>query len=195
MDAIIAIMRPLTWLNTRLLRIGRSIAWVAMGVMVLIIVLQVVFRYLLNDALSWSEEAARFLMLWMTGLIAPSAYRWGGFVSIDLVHDLLPKRVGSILALILLMVSLMVLVVAIQLGYNHVNSGWLFASQTLKLDLNSMGLGILRVKQAWMYMSVFVGVILLTLVNIELCLKTLAGIIDPTREVPADQDHLVITAE
>ncbi|WP_169054164.1 TRAP transporter small permease subunit [Nitratireductor sp. XY-223] len=195
MAAIIAIIRPLAWINTMLLRIGRNIAWVAMGLMVLIIVLQVVFRYVLNDALSWSEEAARFLMLWMTALIAPSAYRWGGFVSIDLVHDMLPKRVGSILALILLLISLMVLVVAIQLGYNHVNSGWLFASQTLKLDLSSMGWGIVRVKQAWMYMSVFVGVILLTIVNIELCLKTLAGIIDPTREVPADQDHLVITAE
>ena len=59
MAAIIAILRPLTWLNTMLLRIGRNIAWVAMGLMVLIIVLQVVFRYVLNDALSWSEEAAR----------------------------------------------------------------------------------------------------------------------------------------
>ncbi len=195
MAAIIAIIRPLAWLNTRLLRIGRNIAWVAMGLMVLIIVLQVVFRYLLNDALSWSEEAARFLMLWMTALIAPSAYRWGGFVSIDLVHDMLPKRVGSLLALILLLVSLMVLTVALQLGYNHVNSGWLFASQTLKLDLNFLGYGIVRVKQAWMYMSMFFGVILLFLVNIELCLKTLAGIIDPSIEVPADQDHLVITAE
>lgn len=195
MDAIIAIIKPLAWLNTRLLRIGRNIAWVAMGLMVIIIVLQVIFRYLLNDALSWSEEAARFLMLWMTGLIAPSAYRWGGFVSIDLFHDLLPKRVGSLVALILLLISLMVLVVALQLGWNHVNSGWLFASQTLKLDLTFMGYGILRVKQAWMYMSVFVGVILLLLVNIELCLKTLVGIIDPSVEVPADQDHLVISAE
>jgi TRAP-type C4-dicarboxylate transport system permease small subunit len=194
MAAIIAVIRPLSWVNTRLLRIGRNIAWVAMGLMVLIIVLQVIFRYVLNDALSWSEEAARFLMLWMTGLIAPSAYRWGGFVSIDLVHDALPKRLGNLLVLILLLISLMVLVVALQLGYNHVNSGWLFDSQ-LKMSLEFMGYGLFRVKQAWMYMSLFVGVILLLLVNIELCLKTLAGLIDPSIEVPADQDHLVITAE
>ena len=195
MAAIVAIIKPLAWINTILLRIGRNVAWVAMGLMVLIIVLQVVFRYVLNDALSWSEEAARFLMLWMTGLIAPSAYRWGGFVSIDLVHDILPKRLGNILVLILLLISMAVLIVALQLGYNHVNSGWLFDSQTLKADLDFLGWGIVRVKQAWMYMSLLVGVFLLLLVNIELTLKTIVGVVDPSIEIPADQDHLAITAE
>ena len=79
--------------NTFFLRIGRQLAWVAILFMVLVILTQVFFRYILNNALPWPDEAARFLMLWMTGLVAPSAYRWGGFVSIDMVPKILPKYV------------------------------------------------------------------------------------------------------
>ncbi len=39
--------------------------------MVVCILIQVFFRYVLNNALPWPDEAARFLMLWMTGFIAP----------------------------------------------------------------------------------------------------------------------------
>lgn len=66
--------------NTFFLRIGRQFAWIAIFLMVVVIMIQVFFRYVLNSALPWPDEVARFLMLWMTGLIAPSAYRWGGFV-------------------------------------------------------------------------------------------------------------------
>ncbi|MCP4317312.1 MAG: TRAP transporter small permease subunit [Hyphomicrobiales bacterium] len=178
-----------------LLRIGRTVAWVSMALMVLIIVLQVIFRYVFNNALPWPDEAARFLMLWMTGLIAPSAYRWGGFVSIDLVKDMLPLRIGRLLTLCLLFVSLLVLVVGLQYGIKHVNSGWLFASSTLKLPLEFIGLGLVRLKLAWMYMSLPIGIFLMILVNIELSLKSIVGLIDPEQEIPSDQDHLVISAE
>lgn len=195
MAAILLILRPLAWINTILLRIGRNIAWVAMGLMVLIIVMQVFFRYVLNNALPWPDEAARFLMLWMTGLIAPSAYRWGGFVSIDLVKDMLPAWLGQLVTLFLLFISLMVLVVGLQMGLKHVSSGWLFNSSSLKLPLEAFGLGLVRVKLAWMYMSLPVGIVMMILVNIELTLKAIIGLIDPSAEIPADHDQTVISAE
>ena len=194
MAAIITVLSGLTWINTFLLRIGRNFAWVAMGLMVLIICLQVVFRYVFNNALPWPDEAARFLMLWMTGLIAPSAYRWGGFVSIDLLKDALPLSLGQILGLCLLFVSLLVLVVGLQLGIKHVNSGWLFKSSSLKLPLDLIGMKVYRLPLAIMYMSLPVGIVLMILVNIELSLKAIIGLIDPEAELPAD-DHEVISAE
>ena len=78
--------------------------------LVIIILIQVFFRYGLNSALPWPDEAARFLMLWMTGLIAPSAYRWGGFVSIEMLFRFLPSKMVKIITLILLVISLLVLV-------------------------------------------------------------------------------------
>ena len=195
MTAILTVLRPLALFNTLLLRIGRNAAWMAMGLMVLIIMLQVIFRYLLNNALAWPDEASRFLMLWMTGLIAPTAYRWGGFVAIDMLKDLLPLRLGALLGLALLLISLTVLVYGFRLGLNHVNSGWLFNSSSLKIPLEFLGLGIIRIKLAWMYMSLPVGLLLMTLVNIELCLKSVAHLIDPTAELPEDHDRIMVAVE
>jgi TRAP-type transport system small permease protein len=195
MAVILGVLKPLGRLVTLLLRAGRNFAWIAMGLMVLIIMLQVFFRYVLGNALAWPDEGARFLMLWMTALIAPTAYRWGGFVSIDMLKDLLPPRIGAVLGLALLLVSLIVLVYGFRLGLNHVNSGWLFASSSLKLPLEFLGLGLVRIKLAWMYMSLPVGLFLMILVNIELCLKSIAHLIDPDADLPEDHDRVIVAVE
>ena len=98
-------------INTFILRIGRQFAWIAILLMVIVIIIQVFFRYVLNNALPWPDEVARFLMLWMTGLIAPSAYRWGGFVSIDMLQRFLPKTLSNILIFLILIISLTVLLI------------------------------------------------------------------------------------
>ena len=87
---MIFLLKGLVGFNTIILKLGRQLAWIAIGLMVVIILIQVYFRYVLNSALPWPDEAARFLMLWMTGFIAPSAYRWGGFVSIEMLFRMLP---------------------------------------------------------------------------------------------------------
>jgi len=123
---MIILLKVLVGFNTISLRLGRQLATIAIGLMVIIILIQVFFRYGLNSALPWPDEAARFLMLWMTGLIAPSAYRWGGFVSIEMLFRFLPSKMVKIITLILLVISLLVLVVGLQFGLKHVDSGWLF---------------------------------------------------------------------
>ena len=154
---MIFLLKLLVGFNTILLKLGRQLATVAIGLMVIIILIQVFFRYGLNSALPWPDEAARFLMLWMTGLIAPSAYRWGGFVSIELLFRFLPSRMVKIITLFLLMISLLVLVIGLQFGLKHVDSGWLFSSSSLKWPLHLIGMEVIRVKLAWMYMSLPIG--------------------------------------
>jgi TRAP-type C4-dicarboxylate transport system permease small subunit len=107
--------------------------------MVVVIMIQVFFRYVLNSALPWPDEVARFLMLWMTGLIAPSAYRWGGFVSIDMLERFLPKIISTLLTLFLLIVSLFVLIIGLELGLKHINAGWIFNSASIKIPFNLIG--------------------------------------------------------
>lgn len=192
---MLAALSALMAVNTFVLRIGRQIAWIALGLMVVVILIQVFFRYALNSALPWPDEAARFLMLWMTGLIAPSAYRWSGFVSIDMVVRMLPRGVGAILSLVLLAVSLMVLTTALGLSFNHVNSGWLFKSSTLKLPLDWFGMKIWKMPLAYMYMSMTVGIILLISVNIELILRNAIHLINPDADIPDDPDQQFIGAD
>ncbi|MEZ5725732.1 MAG: TRAP transporter small permease [Paracoccaceae bacterium] len=174
---LLAVLAPLQWLNTRLLPAGSVLAAVLLALMVAVILIQVFFRYVLNNALPWPEEAARFLMLWMTGLAAPAIYRRGGFVAIDMLDVALPRRAAAFLQLILLLISALVLAFALKYGWKHVDSGWLFNSASLKLHLEVFGLGVVRVKLAWMYLSIFIGFLLIALANIELILRSLVALL------------------
>ena len=185
---MIFFFRGLFTLNTIILRLGRQLAWISIGLMVIMILIQVFFRYGLNSALPWPDEAARFFMLWMTGLIAPSAYRWGGFVSIEILFNILPSKIIKVLTLILLMISLMVLIVGLDFGIKHVDSGWLFESSSMKWPLFLIGIESSKIKLAWMYMSIPVGLLMMTLVNIELILKNFLLIFNPKIELPKDPD-------
>ena len=159
--------------NTFFLRIGRQFAWIAIFLMVIVILIQVFFRYILNNALPWPDEVARFLMLWMTGLIAPSAYRWGGFVSIDLLERFLPKVISTLLTLFLLVISLIVLIIGLELGLKHINAGWIFNSSSIKIPFHLIGGKAEPIKLGWMYMSLPIGIIFLISVNIELILRNI----------------------
>ena len=174
--------------NTFFLRIGRQLAWVAILFMVLVILTQVFFRYILNNALPWPDEAARFLMLWMTGLVAPSAYRWGGFVSIDMVPKILPKYVGDILVTTLLVLSLTVLLIGFRLGLRHIEIGWIFESASIKVPWHLFGGEQKAIKLAWMYMSIPVGIFFLITVNMELILRKIISFSKPDFNLIMDPD-------
>jgi len=186
---MIFLLKGLVIFNTIILRLGRQLAWISIGLMVIIILIQVFFRYGLNSALPWPDEAARFLMLWMTGFIAPSAYRWGGFVSIEMIFRFLPSIIIKFLTLFLLILSLIVLIVGLHFGIKHVDSGWLFNSSSMKWPLHLIGMESIKVKLAWMYMSLPVGLGLMTLVNIELILKNFLLLLNPKLELPVDPDQ------
>jgi TRAP-type transport system small permease protein len=78
MAVLFGVLWPLERLNTGILALCRVIAILALVMMVCLILGQVFFRYVLDDAPAWTEEGARFGMLWMTGLMAPLAYRQAG---------------------------------------------------------------------------------------------------------------------
>lgn len=177
---------PFQLWNDTVLRIGRWVSIVAIALMVVAILVQVFFRYVLNSALPWPDEAARFMMLWMTGLMAPMAYRRGGFVAINLAIEAMPKSLGAIISLILLVISGGVLAMAVGIGWSEV-TGFSGRFATSSLFVPGGGTGICdalgakqvgqsvwcRVPRSWMMLSFFVGVLFLLIVNIELILRTL----------------------
>jgi TRAP-type C4-dicarboxylate transport system permease small subunit len=71
----------------------------AIAVMVCSMIWQVVGRYVFNKAPGWSEELARYLMLWLTMLGAAAALRSGGHLSVtSLVDSLGPRALSVVLA-------------------------------------------------------------------------------------------------
>ena len=196
MGALLAVMTPLRLVNEVVLKLGRGLGVVAVALMVTAILIQVFYRYVLNNALPWPDEAARFCMLWMTGLMAPTAFRRGGFVAIDTVVRLLPERLGALISLVLLFLSLGVLIVAVLIGWSEVTGfAGNFASASRYLPTNLSFENWFRVPRSWMMASLLFGVIVLISVNIELILRALVKMLGGADQLPASALEEQVGAE
>lgn len=185
MGALLVVLTPLRLLNEAALAMGRAIGIVAVALMVVAILVQVFFRYALNNALPWPDEAARFCMLWMTGLMAPTAFRRGGFVAIDTLVRLLPKGLAAGLSLFLLCLSLGVLLVAVRIGWSEVTGfAGRFATASLYVPTDLSFENWFRVPRSWMMASLLVGVTLLISVNVELILRTIIRMVGGGDRLP-----------
>jgi TRAP-type C4-dicarboxylate transport system permease small subunit len=65
----------------------------------LVMVLQVTFRYVLAAPLTWTEELARYLYIWACWLGAPVALRRGNHITITVVSARLTPGLGRVVAL------------------------------------------------------------------------------------------------
>ena len=71
------------------------------AVMTIIIIVQVFLRYLFLYSLSWSEEVARYLMIWVSFLGASLAVKYGLHIGVEFVVTRIaagPKRAIALLA-------------------------------------------------------------------------------------------------
>ena len=71
------------WIEYLLFGFGLSMAGV--------VAMQVFFRYVLNQSLFWSEELARFLLVWLTFLGATVAYRRRAHPGVDMIYAKMPQ--------------------------------------------------------------------------------------------------------
>ncbi|MEZ8026406.1 TRAP transporter small permease [Enterovibrio norvegicus] len=148
-------------INDRIGKIGSSIAWVLVALMVGSILLQVVCRYVFNSALPWPEEVARALMIWMMALVAGEAYRKGMFVSIDMIHNYLPANVSRFIKIFLLALAFAVLVQLFVVALEFFDRG--FRTRAASFPL----------KRAWIYLAMPVCFGTMLLANVELFLRAL----------------------
>jgi TRAP-type C4-dicarboxylate transport system permease small subunit len=106
-------------------KINRTVEYITgffLFVMVIIIFIQVIFRYLLENSLSWSEEMARYLFIWVTILGVSIGVKRGFLVAITLLVDELKPNVkkwfGMFTNLVILFFSLIMIVYGASLVFN-----------------------------------------------------------------------------
>jgi len=160
--------------NAALLALGRWLGAICLGLMVVVILIQVFFRYVIGLALPWPEEASRFLMLWSTALMAPTAFRRGGFVAIDMVVRFLPRSIALALSVLLMGMAILVLWVALGIGWSEFTGiGGRFEMDALRVPA-SLDLSVwIKVPKSAMMASLPVGIMLLLLVAVEMALRNI----------------------
>lgn len=63
-----------------------------LAVMVVVVFLQVIFRFVIRSSLPWSEELARYLMVWIVFLGASIGVKRKSHIGVEAVVALLPDR-------------------------------------------------------------------------------------------------------
>ena len=106
---------------------------------------QVVFRYVLQASLSWSEELARFLLMWLAALSTAYAMKTGAHFALHFVVDRTPPAVQRLIG------SLVAASAAAFLA--------VFAWQSLRfaIEVHDMEAPATRMSMAIPYSSAFVG--------------------------------------
>ena len=82
------------------------------AVIIVCVSLQVFFRYVLNDPLTWSEELARFSFMWMVFLCLGLAERDDQHIAVDFFVSKMPSGAQKVVRLAVEVFCIVVLAVA-----------------------------------------------------------------------------------
>lgn len=136
-------------------KILRILVIILLAVSFFIILAQVVCRYFLHSGAPWMEEAARYMIIWMSFLGMPIAIRHGNHMYIDMIEQLFSDtpRIFLNLAFDILIV---ILCAALFIG------GWEYNMDNYK----NLSTG-LQISMSWVYSSICVGSVLSILIVIE----------------------------
>ncbi len=112
--------RILTIISTLSVWVERLAAYpciAATGAMTLVVLLGVFFRYVVRQPLSWSEEVARYLMIWAASLAVSIGIMRKEHLGITFLVSRLPQPAQKVLAVVVNLVVLWFLWVLTKFGY------------------------------------------------------------------------------
>jgi TRAP-type C4-dicarboxylate transport system permease small subunit len=88
-----------------------------LGIMSVLIFVQVLMRYVFNNSLSWSEELARFLLIWIVNIGISCAIKKKTHVRITALDTVLPASMKRALGVITNLLVLAFAAIVMFLGY------------------------------------------------------------------------------
>jgi C4-dicarboxylate transporter, DctQ subunit len=108
------------WINrlaNALHEVARWLLIVTGAAMSVIVFLQVFFRFVIYIPFPWSEESARYLMIWMGMVGAATAMRYGRHIGVTMLIERFPPSVGRFLSPFLGLAMVIFLVVMATEGF------------------------------------------------------------------------------
>lgn len=115
--------------------LGDKVIALLFGVIVCIMFTQVVFRYIFNNSLSWSEELIRFLFVWLTFLGGALAINNKTHIAVEFFIELLPVKY-------LKYIKIFNLILIITFFASMVVIGWCWVYHSRGLQSSALGLPV-----------------------------------------------------
>ena len=128
-------------------------------VMTVVVLLQVIYRYLLTQPLYWSEELARYLFVWISLFGAALSVQRRGHFGMDFFFRMLPDKGRRFLIFVIfLLMGVVIFVLVIQ--------GIVLVQKTAAQQSPAM-----EISMGWAYASLPVGALLMAVHLLVMVLK------------------------
>jgi TRAP-type transport system small permease protein len=132
--------------------LDRLIRWglaACLGVMTCIVFVSVVFRYVLNSPLTWTEELASLLFAWLTFVGAFVGFRTRSHISIDTLVIFLPPALRRGIARLVDVCVLLLMGVFVWQGLSLTVTTW------------SLEFPAMEISRGYLYLAIPVGALLM----------------------------------
>jgi len=145
-------------------------AFIILGGMMVLICLQVFFRYIMNAPLAWTEELARFGFIWMTFVAGYLGARKAQHISVELIQDMFPKGVKRFMQF----VSYIITAIFFFVVTYYVGSLWGRLARQMSPAL--------RIRMNYVYLGILIGSVFMGVAYIYEALKAICGRLEKKAE-------------
>ncbi len=141
-------------------KIIRILLFVTMAVMVVVMIYQVILRYVFSASNSWSEELCRYLFIYSVMLGAAIAVRRNSHLQIDVLTSRFSPKLKNIVTIVATVAGI------VFLGYLFI-----YSVELMKTGVKTASAGIPGVNMAMTYFAMPLGIVLMVLCSIEVIMK------------------------
>ncbi len=103
-----------------LFRVLKAVLVVMLAAMVVILVIHIIFRYILNSSLTWSEELLKIMLVWFGMLSVSVLAARREHVSLVVFKNMMPKKLSDFLTKFTQLITVLICVVVVVVGTNYV---------------------------------------------------------------------------
>lgn len=146
-------------------KIEENVIGLALLATTLIIFVNVIMRYFMNESITWAEEIVKYLMIWIAFIGGSTCFRKGVHVSIDFFLEIVPKKAQIVMVTIITLICTAFTAAMAFYGIKLVEfiQGNGQVSPALSMPM-------------WIpYLALPIGFTLMTIRNLEIFIKILQG--------------------
>lgn len=127
-------LKGLAWLDRLVGTLLKPVVFAGMAGLTAVITLQIVSRVFFTSV-GWTEEVARFLLIWITFLGAALAYQQGRHIAVTVLRDTLPPALRRIVSGVAVLVAIVFLLTLAKIGWQYMNMQSFQKSPSLRLSM------------------------------------------------------------
>ncbi len=124
---------------------------ILLGAMIIVVFLQVFFRFVIKGSLPWSEELSRYLMVWAVFIGASMGAKAGAHIGVGAFVSLFPKKLRMVAVLLSGFLSVLFCLIILVLSFKVV----------LSIKAAGQLSPAMEIPMYWAYLAVPVGMLLM----------------------------------